>query len=275
MMAQTPTPARRPRRDFARIALFVYMALFVIFMLAPILSVVVISFSADTFITFPIRTLSLRWYYRIVEYRPFVDSLLTSLELAFASACLGALLAIPAGIGIARSRSGWAFAANGFLLSPISTPGLVLGLALFYYATALGLGIGFLPLLIAHTVVAIAYVSRNVVAVYRSVPPEYEEAATILGAYGLARFRLIILPLIRSAIFVGMIFAILVSMDNLQLSLFFGTTSTNTLPVVMLSYMQSSFDPSIAAVSTVQMLIAIVGLLIVSRTGGIGFSSAA
>jgi len=58
-------------------------------------------------------------------------------------------------------------------------------------------------------------------------------------------------------------------LDNLPLSFFFGSANTNTLPVVMLSYMENQFDPSIAAISTVQMLIAIVVLLIADRVYGI------
>ena len=64
-------------------------------------------------------------------------------------------------------------------------------------------------------------------------------------------------------------FAILTSMDNLPLSFFFGTASVNTLPVVMLSYMENQFDPSIAAISTVQMIIAVAALLLLDRIYGI------
>jgi putative spermidine/putrescine transport system permease protein len=77
------------------------------------------------------------------------------------------------------------------------------------------------------------------------------------------------LPLIRPGVFAGGLFAFLVSFDNLPISYFFGTPSTSTLPVVMLSYIQDQFDPSIAAVSTVQMLLALVVLLVVDRIYGL------
>lgn len=67
----------------------------------------------------------------------------------------------------------------------------------------------------------------------------------------------------------------LISLDNLPLSFFFGSATTNTLPVVMLSYMQNQFDPSIAAISTVQMLIALTVLLVVNRVYGIDRLTAA
>jgi putative spermidine/putrescine transport system permease protein len=101
------------------------------------------------------------------------------------------------------------------------------------------------------------------------MPAALEEAACILGAGRWDIFRHITLPLIRPGIFAGGLFAVLISLDNLPLSYFFGSSSTNTLPVVMLSYLQNQFDPSVAAVSTVQMAIALVLLLAVDRAYGI------
>jgi putative spermidine/putrescine transport system permease protein len=117
--------------------------------------------------------------------------------------------------------------------------------------------------------VAVPYISRTVLAVYRSIPPDFEEAAAILGASRSQTLRHVTLPLIRPGIFAGSLFALLISLDNLPLSFFFGSSTTNTLPVVMLSYMQNQFDPSIAAIATVQMLIAITALLVVNALYGV------
>jgi putative spermidine/putrescine transport system permease protein len=77
------------------------------------------------------------------------------------------------------------------------------------------------------------------------------------------------LPLIKPGIFAGALFSVLISLDNLPLSFFFGGADSSTLPVVMLSYMQNQFDPSIAAIATVQMLIAIIALGVVNALYGI------
>jgi len=150
---------------------------------------------------------------------------------------------------------------------------ILLGIALLYKLSAIGLGISFASLLIAHTVVSIPYVVRTVVAVYRGIGRNYEEAAAILGASRWQIFTFVTLPLIGSGIFSGMLFAVLISLDNLSLSLFFGSAQTNTLPVVMLSYLQNQFDPAIAAIGTVQMVIALVVLLLIERTVGLKFMS--
>jgi putative spermidine/putrescine transport system permease protein len=260
---------RRRKPDPVRIALAAYVAVFAIFIIAPILVVVIVSFSSATFVSFPIEGGSLRWYARIIEYRPFLDSLLVSVELALASAALGTAFGVPAALALARSNAARATTLATFLLAPISIPAIVLGFALLYFLSALSLGVSFLSLLIAHTVVSIPYVSRTVMSVYRSLSPDLEEAASALGAGKWNVFRFVTLPLIRPGIFAGALFSILISFDNLPLSFFFGSSTTNTLPVVMLSYLQNQFDPSIAAISTVQMLIAVVLLLVIDRVYGI------
>ena len=264
-----PALPRRRRIDWPRIALVLYVAAFVVFILAPIISVVVVSFSTASFITFPVPGWGMRWYRRVFTYAPFIDSLIVSIELALASVCCGALLGVPAALALARSRSGWATMLANLLLAPISVPAIVLGFALLYFLAGLGFGISFLSMLIAHTVVAVPYIVRTVLATYRSLPPSLEEAASILGA---SRWQVLVhttLPLIRPGIFAGALFAVLTSLDNLPLSFFFGSATTNTLPVVMLSYMENQFDPSIAAVSTLQMLIAVASLLALDKFYGI------
>lgn len=268
-------PRRRPRRNWGALALGAYVGLFLLFLVLPIISVVWVSFSSASFILFPINGYSLRWYARILEYRPFIDSLLVSIQIAVGSAIIGAALGVPAALWAARSR-GWAgsLVAN-ILLAPISVPAIVLGFSLLYLLAAMSLGISFVSLLITHSVVAIPYVARTALAVYRSLPPDFEEAASVLGASRWQTLRHVTLPLIRPGIFAGALFSILISLDNLPLSFFFGSSSTNTLPVVMLSYMQNQFDPSIAAISTVQMLIAVVTLLVVNAFYGIDKLTAA
>jgi len=260
---------RRIRPNRAAMALGLYVIAFMVFLFLPIVVVVTVSFSSATYIAFPLPGLSLQWYARVFDYAPFMQSLRISIELALASAVLGALLAVPAALWAARSQTRLANAVSIFLLAPISVPAIVLGFSLLYMLSAMAIGVSFTSLLITHTVVSIPYIARTVLAVYRSVPPDFEEAAAVLGASQWHTFWHVTMPTIRPGIFAGGMFAVLISLDNLPLSFFFGSASTNTLPVVMLSYMQNQFDPSIAAISTIQMLIAVVVLLVVNALYGI------
>lgn len=268
-MTAPPLRRRRRRIDWPRVLLTGFVLLFVLFILAPIAAVVVVSFSSASFIAFPVPGWSLRWYWRIVEYRPFIDSLGVSIKLALSSAAVAIVLGVPAALALARSRSLWAEVLSNLLLAPVSVPAIVLGFSLLYFLAGIGFGISFASLLIVHSVASIPYIVRTVLATYRSLPAQLEEAASILGASRWQVLRHTTLPLVRPGVFAGALFAVLTSLDNLPLSFFFGSATTNTLPVVMLSYMENQFDPSIAAISTVQMLIAIACLLLLDRIYGI------
>lgn len=246
-----------------------FTALFFLALIAPIVVVVLVSFTADESIAVPISGFSLRWYHRLWAYRPFVDSLLTSLYLALSASFIAILVAVPAAIGVGRSSGRIATALTAVLLAPIAIPALVIGLSLLYFLSNIGIGVSFTALLIAHTVVSIPYVMRTTLATYRNTQASYLEAAAVLGASQWQTFRHVTLPLIAPGIFAGALFSILVSLDNLGVSYFFGTANVTTLPVVMLSYLQNQFDPAIAAISTVQMGITVVLLLIVEKTYGL------
>jgi len=249
--------------------LWAFTVAFFVFMLLPILVVVVISFTEAGYAAFPIPGWSLRWFERIFEYQPFMDALRVSLLLAVVATLASCLMGIPAALYLARSRTRWATAITTFLLSPLSMPMIVIGFASLFFFSAMGIGISFLALTIVHTVVCLPYVVRTVAAVYRSLPPDFEEAAQILGASRYVTFREVTLPLIRPGIAAGCLFSFLTSFDNLPVSYFFGSAQTNTLPVVMLAYMEHQFDPSIAALSTLQLLLAVVALVIADRLYGI------
>lgn len=250
-------------------ALAAFTLLFFVYIFAPIAIVVAVSFTPENGVQVPFEGFSLRWYHRLWEYKPFIDSLLTSLYLALASSLIAILVAVPAALYLGRSQGRASNGIAAFLLAPIAIPALVIGLSLLYFLSAIGIGVSFMALLIAHTVVSIPYVMRTTLAVYRNVGPQMAEAASVLGAGPWRTFRYVTLPLIAPGIFAGALFAVLVSLDNLAVSYFFGTANVTTLPVVMLSYMQNQFDPAIAAISTVQMAISIVLLLIVEKTYGL------
>jgi putative spermidine/putrescine transport system permease protein len=258
---------RRP--DPAIWTLRAIVLLFTIFMLAPILVVVATAFTSAGYVSFPMPGLSFRWFARMIDYAPFMRSLWVSVEVALGATLLSCLLGVPASLALARSNHPAAQATMAFLLSPLSMPMIVLGFASLFFLSRIGVGLSLMALLIAHTCVCLPYVVRVVASVYRSIPPSLEEAAEILGASRAAVLRHVVLPLLRPGLAAGGLFSFLVSFDNLPLSFFFGSPDTNTLPVVMLAYVEQQFDPSIAAISTAQLAVAIVLLVLADRFYGL------
>ena len=257
------------RVGLPRFWMLFYVVLFFIFLLGPIFIVVSISFTETEFVAFPPKGFSWKWYERFFEYEPFVDSFIVSVELAVATALLGVGLGVPAALAVTRGNVPYANTIMTFLLSPLSMPLIVVGFALLFYLSAIGFGVSFISLLIAHTVISLPYVVRTVAGVYRGVSPDYEESAAVLGANRIQIFWHVTLPMIKPGIFAGMLFAMLISIDNLPISFFFGSADTNTLPVVMLSYLEHQFDPSVAAASSIQLIVAVIGLFIVERIYGL------
>jgi putative spermidine/putrescine transport system permease protein len=242
---------------------------FVIFMVAPILVVVGISFTSAGYVGFPMPGLSLRWFAHVLQYQPFLEGIRVSLEVAAGATLISCLLGIPAALALARDESRIAQAIMAYLLSPLSIPMIVLGFAALFYLSRIGFGLSLAALLVIHACVCLPYLVRIVASVYRTLPRGLEEAAELLGA---PRWRVllhVVLPLLRPAILAGSLFSFLVSFDNLPLSYFFGSPATNTLPVVMLAYVEQQFDPSIAALSTLQLIVAVVLLLVVDRAYGL------
>src|SRR5919112_2629768 len=98
------------RLDPGRILLTAFVVTFFVFMTLPIGIVVVASFTDASFVAFPISGWSLRWFRRIFEYQPYLDSIAVSLQIAFGATALSCLIGIPAAIALARSPSAWASA---------------------------------------------------------------------------------------------------------------------------------------------------------------------
>jgi putative spermidine/putrescine transport system permease protein len=253
-----------------RIGLPAYVAALFAFLALPMVIVVLVSFNAGEFVHFPPRGLSLRWFRHVFAEGSFGPAIVNSFKLAILSTLGSLLLGIPAALALVRYPLPFRDAVQAFLLSPLSLPLIVFGVALLFFAGAIGLQLSFIGLLAGHVVITVPYVVRTIVGVYAAVDRHLEEAAMVLGADGLTCFRRVTLPLIKPGIVVGSIFSFLTSFDNVPVSIFMTKTDTMTLPVAILSYLVYSFDPSVAAVSTLQMVFAVAVLLVVERVYGLG-----
>ena len=99
--------------------------------------------------------------------------------------------------------------------------------------------------------------------------PMIEEAARTLGASPLRTFWHVTLPLVRSGVMAGMLFALIISFDNVSMSLFLTTARSNTLPLVIMNYVEYNFDPSIAAISTMLVVLSLGTAVLLERVVGL------
>jgi putative spermidine/putrescine transport system permease protein len=245
-----------------------YMTIFSIFMLAPILVIVGVAFTAGDYVTFPPNGVSLRWFRQVLADQAFVAALLNSLKLGFVSTVVSIVLTVPATVVLVRRRSPIASAIQVFMLSPLSLPTIILAMGLLFLNAKMGLE-SFWALVAGHTVIVIPYVMRTVFAVYAGANADIEQAALVHGARPSQVFWHVTLPLLRPGLLAGGIFGFLMSFDEISVALLLTDTKTTTLPVMILSFLVNNNDPSVAAVCTIQMLIAVGTLVVLERFFGV------
>jgi putative spermidine/putrescine transport system permease protein len=266
----------RVAADPGRIALRAAVILVYAFILLPIATVIWISFFSNEIVSFPAEGYTLKWYGNIWRQAVFTRGFATSFEVALIAMASGLVLGTLASIALVRLKFPGRAAMSNFLLSPLIVPGIVAGTAIyiFYIQIDLAFGLrvaGTLPgLVFAHVMLTIPWTVRLISASLVSVDRSIEEAARNLGADPFAVFWRVTLPLIRPGLIAAALFSFIASFGNLELTLFLVGPGRTTLPIAILQYLTFNLDPTIAAVSVVQIAIIGAAILITNRFVNIG-----
>jgi putative spermidine/putrescine transport system permease protein len=239
-----------------------------IVMIVPILFVVATAFTAGRTLRFPPEGLSLRWFGEALTYQPFIGSLITSAEIAVLATFLALLVGVPATLAIHRGKLPGKGVVEGLFLSPLIVPELVVGLALFQQLIVAFRIDNWPVLLIGHTALLLPYAVRVTGASLAGADGALEEAARGLGASPWRTFWTITLPVLRPGIFSAALLSFITSFNNVPLSLLLQSRTTQTLPITMLDYVQQSYDPMVAATSTLILAATVVIAVIAERTVG-------
>lgn len=244
-------------------------ALCALFLLTPLVVTVLASFGSSAVFTLPPPGWSVRWYERLAVTRGLTEAVATSLQIATASTLMSLVLGTLCAIGLTRSRFRGRNAVSTILVSPLMLPGLVIGIAMLQGFKAVGLRAAWPSLLAAHVVITLPYVLRTVHGALSLFDFSMIDAARTLGcSYPKALWRVMV-PALAPAFMTSGMFAFLASMDNYPVSIFFTDAWTKTLPIQMLQYVEERPDPTIAAISTGLILLAIVALLVSNRLVGL------
>ena len=237
-------------------------ALVVVYMLVPLAIVLIISFSSAPFLTFPPPGFSMQWYEKFFSDPAWVRSLLVSLKVMVPTAILATVCGTAAAVGLSRGTFRGAAIINGVLMAPLVVPVIITAAAMFGVFRVWGL-YGTLPgLVLAHTILTIPYVLSTVGASVQLVDRRLEDAAANLGARPWTAFRRITLPLILPAVLSGLLFSMVISFDELIVSLFISTPTVRPVTVQMWSNIRGDTDPTIAAIATLLFLFSLAALLV-------------
>jgi putative spermidine/putrescine transport system permease protein len=240
-----------------------------IFIAAPLLVTVAISVGTSRFVTFPPHGFTLDWYVQVLADPEFQRSLGFSVMLALGATLGALLLGVPAAFALARHKFPGRGVVEATLLSPLVFPVLITGVALLQMFATLNSNSTPLNMLIAHVLVTTPYVVRTVTGGLLLADTTLEDAARTLGAGRWMVFRRITVPQIASGLAAGALFAFLVSFDNFPISLWLADAQHNPIPILVFQRIANVFDPSIAAISTLMILLSMVIVVAMERAIGL------
>ncbi len=257
------------KRHLPRWSLLAIVGIIYAYMFLPIVVVVLTSLNPGQYLQLPPRGFSLRWYAAALS-PDWLEPFRVSLMLALLTSAVATALGLPAAFALVRHRFYGRDAINALLLSPISLPAIVSGVAILQFLSLAGLHslIGFNALLLAHTAITVPYAIRTIAISLHGFDRSLEQAAANLGATPWRTLRHVTLPLIKPGLFAGMVFAFIVSFNNVPVSLFLVRPGMITLPIRILNYLEYRFDPSLAAVNMLSLVVILIIVAAAERAAG-------
>ena len=242
-----------------------WVALVLSFLTLPAVVIALASFSRTSYLTVPPRGLTLRWFAAVLGDAEYVQAIGFSVALALVATIGSVGAGVAASFALIRRRVAGGAAVAALLNAPLVFPGVVVGVALLQFYAMVHANGTFVGLALAHMVITVPYVVRAVTASLQGIDPELEDAARVLGASGPIAFFAVTLPLIRPGVVAGALFSFIVSFDNVPVSIFLLGAGQLTLPVKIFSAIEYGVDPSIAAISTMLIVLTGVGLAVAER----------
>jgi len=240
-----------------------------VFMLAPIAVVVIAAFNDAELMVFPPTTWSLRWFRELPQAHDFIVSFKLSAWLGLATAVVSTVLGSLAAYGLVRHGRRRQAGVETLLLAPLYVPRVLIGMALLLSLSLVAMAGTFSGMLIAHVLITVPFVIRTVTASLHGVDPAVEEAARVLGATWRQAFMLVTLPLVRSGVIAGAVFAFVISFTDVYLAIFLSGPTTITLPLRIFNFLEWEQTPIVAAISSVQLLFIVVVILLAEKAVGL------
>jgi putative spermidine/putrescine transport system permease protein len=228
-----------------------------LFLIAPILAIIPLSFNAEPYFSYPMPGLSLQWYRDFFGNARWTGALLLSVKLAVTVTVFASILGTMAALGLSRANLPFRSILLGILLLPMIVPVIIVAVADFMAFARFNLIGTFMGLALAHTALATPFVVITVTSTLTGFDWSLQKAAQSLGATPFFAFRRVIFPLILPGIVSGAIFAFVTSFDEVVVALFLASAEQRTLPKQMFSGIREMISPTITAAATIQVLFSV------------------
>ncbi|TRA95259.1 MULTISPECIES: ABC transporter permease [Rhizobium/Agrobacterium group] len=226
-----------------------------LFLLAPILAIIPLSFNSSADLRYPIESITLDWYHTVLRPDPWLAALKNSIAIAVPVSLLATLFGTSAAYGLYQLRSKRAaLLLTGVFLAPLIVPTVITALALYFFMAKIGLLGSYWAMVLGHTILSVPFVVLMVSVSLRRLDPQLIRAGLSLGGSPSTVGRTIVLPLILPGVLSGAILAFVQSFDEVVVAVFLAGPQQFTLPRQLLSSLQYRLDPSIVAISTLLIL---------------------
>jgi putative spermidine/putrescine transport system permease protein len=239
----------------ARLWLYALAVLVMAFLVVPTLIVIPMSFSGAQYLEFPPRHWSLRWYEAYFHSVAWMQATATSFKCAFATVLVATPVGTLAAYGLFLSRVALARLIFVVLITPLIVPVILIGIGVFYAYVKLTLVNTLFGIVLAHSMLAIPLVLMVVTSALKNYDVNQEMVARSLGASRLRAFLLVTLPQIRFAVITGAVLSFLTSFDEVIVAMFVSGGDNSTLTRNMFNSLRDQIDPTIAAISTMMILV--------------------
>ncbi len=241
-----------------------------IFLVAPLIIIIVVSFTPTALITFPPQGFSLRWYVNIFAGNTkFISGLINSLQVGLLATILDVFLGVLGALSICRYNFKGKDILLNYFTSPMYVPSIAFAFVLLQVYSQIGGINGMARIFIGHMIIILPYIVRNTISVLHVFNWTLEDAATSLGANPIQVFFKITIPLAKPGIVSGAILAFLYSFDEVALSSLLTSPRFVTLPIRIMNYMELTFDPTLAAISTLLILASLVIIVLMDKFVGL------
>lgn len=241
-----------------RLWLYVLGALVILFLVLPSLLVIPLSFSDSRYLAFPPPGWSTRWYGAYLGAVEWRDATRTSLVAATLTMVISTVLGTLAAYGLHTAQSRFTRMVYATYMLPLIVPGILIAIGIFLLFARLGLNNTMTGIVLAHSVMAIPLVVITVASGLKGYDMNQEMVARSLGASRLWAFLTITLPQLKISVVSAALLAFITSLDEVVISLFIAGGENATLTRRMFNALRDEIDPTIAAISTLLILLSVV-----------------
>jgi spermidine/putrescine transport system permease protein len=197
------------------------------------------------------------WYGVVLANDDILRAARNSLVIAVSASVTGTALATFAALATSRERFRGESVVNGLLALPLLVPEIVTAVATLLFFVLIGLELGVLTVIVAHTVFCIPFAYLPVRARLQGMDPALGHAAADLYANEWQTFRRVTLPLLWPGILSGLVLAFIISLDDFVITYFVAGAGATTLPVYIFGMIRIGVTPEVNAVSALMLVVSI------------------